>query len=77
MPTPIEHRTASPTPSPTPSRNLPSLLSILAPTSRDAFCGSPICPSYPLDRLNRHEATLWRQAAQILFALMPWIGRKP
>jgi hypothetical protein len=26
-------------------------------------------PSYPLDRLSRYEATLWRQACQILFAL--------
>ncbi len=26
-------------------------------------------PSYPLDRLSRYEATLWRQAGQILFAL--------
>jgi hypothetical protein len=26
-------------------------------------------PSYPLDRLSRYEAILWRQAAQILFAL--------
>jgi hypothetical protein len=25
--------------------------------------------SYPLDRLSRYEATLWRQVAQILFAL--------
>jgi hypothetical protein len=26
-------------------------------------------PSYPLDRLTRYEAVLWRQAAQILYAL--------
>ncbi len=26
-------------------------------------------PSYPLDRLSRYEATLWRQACQILFTL--------
>jgi hypothetical protein len=26
-------------------------------------------PTYPLDRLSRYEATLWRQACQILFAL--------
>ena len=25
--------------------------------------------SYPLDRLNRYEASLWRQACQVLFAL--------
>jgi hypothetical protein len=28
-------------------------------------------PTYPLDRLSRYEATLWRQAGQILFALDP------
>jgi hypothetical protein len=26
-------------------------------------------PNYALDRLSRYEATLWRQAGQILFAL--------
>jgi len=26
-------------------------------------------PTYPLDRLSRYEATLWRQACQIMFAL--------
>jgi hypothetical protein len=26
-------------------------------------------PTYPLDRLSRYEATLWRQACQILFTL--------
>jgi hypothetical protein len=36
-------------------------------------------PTYPLDRLSRYEATLWRQAGQILFALQfmnrqrPWV----
>jgi hypothetical protein len=34
-------------------------------------------PSYPLDRLSRYEATLWRQAAQILFALDALDRRKP
>jgi hypothetical protein len=34
-------------------------------------------PTYPLDRLSRYEATLWRQACQILFTLH-WLGqRKP
>ena len=38
-------------------------------------------PNYALDRLSRYEATLWRQAGQILFALdvlgrrKPWDGR--
>jgi hypothetical protein len=26
-------------------------------------------PTFPLDRLSRYEATLWRQAGQIVFAL--------
>lgn len=40
-------------------------------------------PTYPLDRLNRYEATLWRQACQILFTLQfldrrkPWERTKP
>ena len=34
-------------------------------------------PSYPLDRLSRYEATLWRQACQILFALQCLDRRKP
>ena len=43
------------------------------PTSHVAFCVWPICPTYPLDRLSRYEAILWRQAGQILFALDAWI----
>ena len=34
-------------------------------------------PSFPLDRLSRYEATLWRQAGQILFALDALDRRKP
>ena len=34
-------------------------------------------PNYALDRLSRYEATLWRQAAQILFALDALDRRKP
>jgi hypothetical protein len=34
-------------------------------------------PTYPLDRLNRYEATLWRQVARILFALDTLDRRKP
>ena len=34
-------------------------------------------PSYPLDRLSRYEAVLWRQAGQILFALDALNRRKP
>jgi hypothetical protein len=34
-------------------------------------------PSYPLDRLCRYEATLWRQACQLLFTLQYLDRRKP
>jgi hypothetical protein len=34
-------------------------------------------PSYPLDRLSRYEATLWRQASQILLALDVLDRRNP
>jgi hypothetical protein len=34
-------------------------------------------PTYPLDRLSRYEATLWRQACQTLFALQYLDRRKP
>ena len=34
-------------------------------------------PSFPLDRLSRYEAVLWRQASQILFALDALDRRKP
>jgi hypothetical protein len=34
-------------------------------------------PTYPLDRLSRYEAMLWRQACQILFALNCFDQRKP
>jgi hypothetical protein len=33
--------------------------------------------TYPLDRLSRYEATLWRQACQTLFALQILDRRKP
>jgi hypothetical protein len=33
-------------------------------------------PTYPLDRLSRYEAALWRQARQILFALQTMDRRK-
>src|SRR5215212_3846499 len=34
-------------------------------------------PSYPLDRLSRYEAALWRQAAQTIFALHTLHRRRP
>jgi len=44
-----------------------------------SFVGLTNLPSYPLDRLSRYEASLWRQACQIMFTLqlcnsnrVPW-----
>jgi hypothetical protein len=34
-------------------------------------------PNFALDRLSRYEATLWRQAGRILFALETLDRRKP
>ena len=34
-------------------------------------------PNFALDRLSRYEATLWRQAGRILFALEVLDRRKP
>ena len=34
-------------------------------------------PNFALDRLSRYEATLWRQAARILYALETLNRRKP
>ena len=42
-----------------------------------AFVRLSNLPTYPLDRLSRYEATLWRQACQILFALQCLGRRRP
>jgi hypothetical protein len=42
-----------------------------------AFVRLSNLPTYPLDRLSRYEATLWRQACQILFTLQCLGRRKP
>jgi hypothetical protein len=76
MQTPIEHRTASQTErkfEPTLGRNL----LIPPPTLARCFLRLANLPSYPLDRLSRYEAILWRQAGQILFALDALDRRKP
>src|SRR6516225_8787208 len=41
-----------------------------------AFVRLSNLPTYPLDRLSRYEATLWRQACQILFTLQCLDRRK-
>jgi hypothetical protein len=49
------------------------------PTSELALCFLRLTdmPNYAVDRLCRYEATLWRQAGQILFALDALDRRKP
>ena len=42
-----------------------------------AFVQLSNLPTYPLDRLSRYEATLWRQACQVLFTLQCLDRRKP
>src|SRR6516165_10167955 len=42
-----------------------------------AFVRLSNLPTYPLDRLSRYGATLWRQACQILFTLQCLDRRKP
>jgi hypothetical protein len=42
-----------------------------------AFVRLSNLPTYPLDRLSRYEAILWRQACQILFTLRCLDRRKP
>jgi hypothetical protein len=65
-----------------PNRQLPAL----EPESPAADSASDLAqcflrlanlPTFPLDRLSRYEATLWRQAGRILFALDSINRRKP
>ena len=42
-----------------------------------AFVRLSNLPTFPLDRLSRYEAALWRQACQILFTLQCLGRRKP
>jgi len=56
-----------------------STRSQVAPDVELARCFLRLCnlPNYALDRLSRYEATLWRQAGQILYALDNLDRRKP
>jgi hypothetical protein len=56
-----------------------SVKTAVNPTAELARCFLRLAnlPNYALDRLCRYEATLWRQAGQILFALDPLERRKP
>jgi hypothetical protein len=52
---------------------------VAKPTAEFARCFLRLAnlPNYALDRLSRYEATLWRQAGQILFALDVLDRRRP
>ena len=52
---------------------------IVSPATALARCFLRLAnlPNFALDRLSRYEATLWRQAGQILFALNALDRRKP
>jgi hypothetical protein len=56
-----------------------SVGSAVDPTAELARCFLRLAnlPNYALDRLSRYEATLWRQAGQILFALDALDRRRP
>jgi hypothetical protein len=62
-----------------PALGLASAKGRAAPDVELARCFLRLCnlPNYALDRLSRYEAILWRQAAQILFALDNLNRRKP
>ena len=62
-----------------PSSGPGSVGSAVDPTAELARCFLRLTnlPNYALDRLSRYEATLWRQAGQILFALNALDRRKP
>src|SRR6516225_4202318 len=62
-----------------PASSLASTQGQVAPDVELARCFLRLCnlPNYALDRLSRYEATLWRQAGQILYALDNLDRRKP
>jgi hypothetical protein len=62
-----------------PASSLASTETQVAPDVELARCFLRLCnlPNYALDRLGRYEATLWRQARQILFALDNLDRHKP
>jgi hypothetical protein len=62
-----------------PVSRLASTQTQVAPDVELARCFLRLCnlPNCALDRLSRYEATLWRQAGQMLFALENLDRRKP
>ena len=72
----------------TPTTNATELLPRFDPQTAEPAAGPSLhlaqcflrlanLPNYALDRLSRYEYTLWRQVAQILFALDRLNRRKP
>src|SRR5260370_28463229 len=57
-----------------PMDKMPSGIKSDGPAAEFARC---FLPNFALDRLSRYEATLWRQAGQILYALETLDRRKP
>jgi hypothetical protein len=51
----------------------------VSPTVEFARCFLQLAnlPNFALDRLSRYEATLWRQAGRVLYALEKLDRRKP
>jgi hypothetical protein len=65
-----------------PTNTLDTASSIVEPVDQSeditrSFVRLSNLPTYPLDRLSRYEATLWRKACQILFTLRCLDRRKP
>jgi hypothetical protein len=62
-----------------PASRLASTQGQIAPGVELARCFLRLCnlPNYALDRLSRYEASLWRQAGQIVFALNNLDRHKP
>jgi hypothetical protein len=73
---PAPHRMANETQA-VPNSVPQSLEPPVDPTSARCFLRLANLPNYALDRLSRYEATLWRQAGQILFTLDVLGRRKP
>ena len=74
----LEHGIAS-GPEVLPSRAARAARPVVSPAIELARCFLRLAnlPNFALDRLSRYEATLWRQAGQILFALDALNRRKP
>jgi hypothetical protein len=75
--TQIQHRTAAHTKletCPAPSGNPSKRLTIPPPSSRDAFCDLPICPTTCSTASADMEQPFGAKAARSCWRLMPWIA---